>query len=223
MMTRRWAYGTIGLAAGFSGVAVILSILSGVALSVAEAALVLVPLAGVVVIALRAPRDVVREVWRVVRAGLLAGAAATLLYDFSRTGLSVLDPSPYNPFEAIRRFGLGLLPAGAAPPLVMAAGFALHFMNGASFGVIYAVFAGRHARTLRGALLSGLAWGLTLEFIQSIFYPGWLHITTVLKEFLVISALGHIVYGITLGLGVRWLLRRGPPGEAALAAPQMRD
>ena len=73
-MTRRWAFGTIGLAAGFSGVAVIMSILSGVALSIAEAVLILVPLAGVVDVARRAPRSVVREVWRVARAGLLAGA-----------------------------------------------------------------------------------------------------------------------------------------------------
>lgn len=218
MITRRWAFGTIGLAAGFSGVAVIISILSGVALSVAEAALVLVPLVSVMFIARRAPRPVVREVWRVARAGVLGGAAATVVYDVTRTVLSVFDPSPYNPFEAIRQFGLGLLPANAAPPLVMVAGFALHLVNGSSFGVIYAVFAGRHVHTLRAALLSGLAWGLTLEFIQSILYPGWLQITTVLKEFLVISGLGHVMYGLTLGLGVRWLLRRGPfPGPAPTA------
>ena len=208
-MTRRWAFGTIGLAAGFSGVAVVVSILSGVALSITEAAMILVPLAGAIVVARRAPRSVVREVWRVARAGLLAGAAATLVYDVSRTVLSVLDPSPYKPFEAIRQFGLGMLPEGAAPAVVLAAGFTIHFLNGGSFGVIYAIFAGRRAHALRAALLSGLAWGLTLEFIQSILYPGWLHITTVLKEFLVISALGHIMYGVTLGLGVRWLLFRG--------------
>jgi NhaP-type Na+/H+ or K+/H+ antiporter len=49
---------------------------------------------------------------------------------------------------------------------------------------------------------------LTLEFVQSILYPGWLGITTVLREFLVISGLGHIAYGAALGLGVWWLLRR---------------
>jgi hypothetical protein len=209
MMTRRWAFGTIGLAAGFSGVAVTLSILSGVALSVAEAALVLVPLVSVVFIARRAPRPIVREIMWVARVGVLSGAAATVVYDVTRTVLSLLDPSPYNPFEAIRQFGLGLLPATATPALVMAAGFALHLVNGSSFGVIYAVFAGRHVHTFRAALFSGLAWGLTLEFIQSILYPGWLQITTVLKEFMVISGLGHIMYGVTLGLGVRWLLRRG--------------
>jgi hypothetical protein len=57
-------------------------------------------------------------------------------------------------------------------------------------------------------LISGIIWGLTLEFLQSILYPGWLGITTVLAEFLVISGLGHIAYGVTLGLGTRWILSR---------------
>ena len=218
-MTRRWAFATIGLAAGFSGVAVILSIVSGVTLWIAEAALVLVPLTGTILVARRAPRPVVLVIWRIARAGLLVGAAATLVYDATRTGLSVLDPSPYNPFEAIRQLGLGMLPSGAAGPLVMAAGLMIHLVNGSSFGVIYAVFAGRRADTLRAALVGGVAWGLTLELIQSILYPGWLHITTVLQEFLVISGLGHLMYGVTLGLGVRWLLHRGQPREAVPSAP----
>jgi hypothetical protein len=212
-MTRRWAFATIGLAAGFSGVAVILSIVSGVTLWIAEAALILVPLTGTILVARRAPPPVVLEIWRIARAGLLIGAAATLVYDATRTGLSVLDPSPYNPFEAIRQLGLGMLPAGASPAMVLAAGCAVHLVNGGSFGVIYAVFAGRRADTLRAALVSGIAWGLTLELIQSILYPGWLHITTVLQEFLVISGLGHLMYGVTLGLGVRRLLHQGPPRE----------
>lgn len=181
-MTRRWAFATIGLAAGFSGVAVLLTILTGVALSIAEAALVVIPMIATVMVARRAPRPVVGEVWRVARAGLLGGFAATLVYDVTRTALSLLDPSPYNPFEAIRQLGLGIVPSSASLPFVMAAGLAIHFVNGISFGVIYASFAGRHVQTLRAALVSGLAWGLTLEFIQSIFYPGWLHITTVLKS-----------------------------------------
>jgi hypothetical protein len=211
-------FATIGLAAGFSGVAVILTILSGVPLSITEAALVVVPLTAIVVVSRRVPRHIVREVWRVARAGVVGGVAATLVYDITRTVLSIYDPSPYNPFEAIRQFGLGMLPTGTRLPLVMAAGFVVHFVNGSSFGVIYATVAGRHVTTPRAAVLSGLAWGLTLEFVQSILYPGWLQIATVLREFLVISAIGHITYGLTLGLGVRWLLRRMPRGPAGGAA-----
>jgi hypothetical protein len=216
-MARRWAFATIGLAAGFSGLAIMLTILSGIPLLIAESAMVLIPLIFVIVVVRRTPRPIVLEIWRVVRAGLLAGFAATLVYDVTRTTLSILDPSPYNPFEAIRQFGLGLLPPGAPFALVMVAGYAIHFLNGSTFGVIYAVFAGRHRSALRFTLLSGIGWGLTLEFIQSILYPGWLGITTVLAEFLVISGIGHIFYGITLSLVVRWLLHRGNPQLARSA------
>jgi hypothetical protein len=207
-LTRRWAFATVGLAAGFSGLAVLATILSGVPLAIAEAALAVIPLTFVVVVVRRTPRPIVREVWRVVRAGLLAGFVATIVYDATRTILSVVDPSPYNPFEAVRVFGLGMLPPGAPAALIMASGFSIHYLNGSTFGVIYAVFAGRHGGTLRAALLGGIAWGLTLEFIQSILYPGWLGMTAVIKEFLVISGLGHVAYGASLGVGVRWLLHR---------------
>lgn len=213
-LTRRWAFAAVGLAAGFSGVAVIVSILSGVALLIAEVAMVAAPLVVVIIVARRAPRPVARHVGRVVRAGLLAGFAATIAYDATRTALSVYDPSPYNPFEAIRQFGLGIMPADAGLPAVMATGFAIHVLNGSTFGVIYAVFFGRHVHTLRAALLGGAIWGLTLEFVQSILYPGWLGIPAViLREFLVISGLGHIAYGAALGVGVRRLLFRGSSME----------
>jgi hypothetical protein len=220
-MTRRWAFGTAGLAAGFSGLAVVYSILTGVALAVAEAALVVVPLAITIVIARRVPRQIAREVWRVARAGLVAGFTATLVYDITRTALSILDPSPYNALEAIRRFGVGMMPAGTGAPMVMAAGLFIHFLNGSSFGMIYAIFAGRHLRTRRAAAVSGLAWGLTLELVQSILYPGWLQITTVLREFLVISGIGHVMYGLALGLGTWWLFPRGLPSEGPTEGPSL--
>lgn len=215
-MTRRWAFVTIGLAAGFSGLAVVTTILTGIPLLLVEGAMVLIPLTFVIVVVRRTPRPIVLEIWRVVRAGLLAGFAASIVYDVARTTLSIFDPSPYNPFEAIRQFGLGTVGADAPPALVLGAGFVIHFLNGTTFGVIYAIFAGRHVRSLRAALLTGFAWGFTLEFIQSILYPGWLGIpNVVLDEFLVISGLGHLAYGGTLGLGVRRLLARGPRGEEA--------
>jgi hypothetical protein len=205
----------IGLAAGFSGVALLLHILTGAALYTAEAVMVAVPIAATVVVARLAPRPVTREIWRVARAGVLAGGAATLIYDGTRAGLSLLDPSPYNPFEAIRQFGRAVLPPGAPASAITLVGAAIHLVNGSSFGVIYAVFAGRHMRTTRAALGTGLTWGIALEFIQSIVYPGWLKITTVFAEFLLISSLGHVAYGVSLGLGTHRLLARKPRGEDA--------
>lgn len=206
--TRTWVFTTAGLAAGFSGLAIIATILTGVPLALAEGGLVAVPVGAAAVIAWRAPRSVIREVWPVIRAGLLAGAFATFMYDVTRTVLGFLDPSPYNPFEAIRQFGLGVVPATSPFAVVMAAGMAVHFLNGSTFGVIYSTIEGRRVTSTRGAIVAGLAWAMTLYLIQSMLYPGWLHITTWFNEFETIAGLGHVSFGVTLGLGVRWLLRR---------------
>jgi hypothetical protein len=207
-MRRSFVFTTVGLAAGFSGLAIILSIVTPAPLIVAEALTVAVAGMSLVVLAIRAPRPVLVEVSRAAAAGIVAGAGATLVYDVVRTALSVFDPSPFDPFEAVRHFGIGILPSSADPGWILAAGFAVHLINGSSFGVIYAMFARGRLGSVRSALASGIAWGIALELIQSILYPGWLRITTVLGEFLVISGVGHLAYGATLGLGVRHLLVR---------------
>lgn len=207
-LTRGWAFTTAGLAAGFSGLAIIATILTGWPLAIVEATLVAIPVVAAAVIISRAPKSVLRELWPVIRAGIIAGSIATFLYDVTRTSLAFLEPSPYNPFEAIRQFGLGVLPASAPLPALMVAGFVVHFMNGSTFGVIYATLGGRHITSARGAVAGGLAWGLALYLVQSVLYPGWLHITTWFNEFLMIAGLGHVAFGVSLGLGVRWLLRR---------------
>lgn len=204
---RRWAYAVAGLGAGYSGLAILGTILTGVPLILFEAVLVAIPVSTAIVVVRRSPPRVVQAIRRVVVAGLLAGFAATLVYDVTRTVLSYLDPSPYDPFEAIRRFGIGLVTDAAPVPVIFAAGLAIHFMNGSTFGVIYAVFGGRHFRSVRMALAGGVVWGLTLELAQSALYPGWLRITTVLQEFLFISSMGHVAYGAALGVGVRRMLR----------------
>jgi hypothetical protein len=213
-MTRRFVFVSLGLAAGFSGLAMLAYILTPVSLMAAELAFVAAAVAWLTILARRAPAPLLREAARVAIAGAVVGAVATVVYDGTRTLLSVVDPSPYNPFEAIRVFGRGVLPASADPELVLGVGFVVHLVNGASFGVIYAMFANGRLATPRSAVLSGMAWGVVLELIQSILYPGWLGIRAVLAEFLVISGAGHLVYGATLGFGVRRLLARRPSRTA---------
>jgi hypothetical protein len=207
-VTRALAFTTAGFAAGFSGLAVLMYILTPVPLLMAEIGAMTASFVGLGIVVYRAPRAVVVELARTAAIGLGVGAVGTLVYDATRTGLSLLDPSPYNPFEAVRQFGLAFLDPGADPALIMAVGWLLHLLNGSTFGGIYAFFARDHLGSPRTALVSGMAWGLALEGIQSILYPGWLGITTVLGEFLVISGAGHLVYGATLGFGVRALLLR---------------
>ncbi len=90
---------TIGLAAGFSGLAVITTILTGIPLLLVEAAMVLIPLTFVIVVVRRTPRPIVLEVWRVVRVGLLAGFAATVVYDSAKAFLGCVRPSPFAGVE----------------------------------------------------------------------------------------------------------------------------
>jgi hypothetical protein len=224
-MARSWAFTLIGLAAGFSGVAVIATILTHTSLLLLEAALAVVCLGFAAILLLRVPRELARQVLHVVWAGLAAGFVGTIAYDVTRIALAWLDPSPYSPFGAIRQFGLGIVGANADPLLIMVAGYGVHFVNGSSFGAIYALFAGRRIRARWAAALAGIVWGVFLVALQGILYPGWLRIGEMMAEFLAIAGLGHVAYGATLGLGVRWLLRDSlaPAGADELHLPSAQS
>ena len=145
---------------------------------------------------------------------VLIGVIGTVAYDVSKAILSQLDPSPFDPFAAIRVFGRLLLGEGVSSEAIVAAGTAYHLLNGISFAVAYTFLFGERARRSLGwALLTGAGWGLFLEAFQLTLYPGWLDMTFY-QEFATISAISHIVYGISLGLLCRRLL--GPlPGGAS--------
>lgn len=138
---------------------------------------------------------------RLVRVALVTGVVATAAYDVSRWALSQLEPSPYNPFEALRIFGLALAGAGAPAPVIFATGSLFHAVNGLTFALAYCFLFGQ-----RG-LWAGMAWGLFLESFQLALYPGWLSIGF-LREFAQISATSHLVYGACLGVGCRIGIQR---------------
>lgn len=192
----------------FSGVALLLNILGGVSLALAllvMTALLLLVLAAVMRISSAESRG-----WmlRTVAAGIGVGLSATLIYDLTKTLLSQLDPSPFDPFHVIAVFGALIVGSDADPAMITAAGTAFHLLNGTAFGVAYLFLFARDGRTsLRRALLTGVGWGLFLETFQLTLYPGWLDIR-LYQEFATISALSHIVYGATLGLIGRSVLRR---------------
>lgn len=149
---------------------------------------------------------------RLVCVGLAVGLLATVAYDVTKTVLSTLDPSPYDPFEAGRAFGRALVGEAAGPVAVTVSGWAFHFANGATFAVAYAALFARDGRiSLRRALITGVVWALFLETFQLVLYPGWLDVRF-LDEFRQISFASHIVFGLVLGLlvpaGLRWARRR---------------
>lgn len=211
----RRAAGAVGVAMLFSGAALLAHILWAVALPLALAFTASLLGLTVWLVWRRAPAAGRRALAVRVLIGLGVGLVGTVAYDLSRFLLAQLDPSPYNPFEAIRVFGLLLVGATAPPTTVMAAGFGFHVLNGAAFGIAYCFLFGR-----RG-LLTGVAWGLFLELFQITLYPGWLDIRAY-REFAMISAAGHLIYGAVLGFGCREMLRRVEDKPLALEQPPAR-
>jgi hypothetical protein len=199
---------TLGVLALGSGAALLGNILGGISLGLGLAVVGAVVLAGIVWVWRTADaerRDVLREV---ARAGAIAGLAGVVLYDITRVGLAQIDASPYNPFEAIRMFGTLLVGSAAPVTAVYGVGMLYHFMNGVTFAIGYAFVLGREGGTsVRWALATGVAWGVGLEAFQLWLYPDWLNIKA-FAEFATISALSHVVYGATIGLACRWILRR---------------
>ena len=138
---------------------------------------------------------------RFFKVGLFAGIVATAIYDLAKLVLSQLDASPYNPFEAIRIFGVLIVGSGSPESLVLAAGASYHVLNGITFAVAFCLLFGP-----RG-VVAGILWALFLEVFQVLLYPSWLNIE-MLREFVQISFLGHVAYGASLGFICRNRLRR---------------
>jgi hypothetical protein len=208
------------LYAGFvvlgSGVALLSNLLFGVPLLDALVLAILIVAASMLVLVRRAQPDVRDAFFRLLRTGLIAGFVATLAYDTSKAILSIADPSPYNPFEAVRIFGALLIGESAPPTAAYAVGAGYHLLNGVMFAVAFTQFLGPQvARSPRRAILLGMLWGLFLETFQLTLFPGWLSIKFV-AEFATISFAAHLVYGATLGLIVR---RRREPGPASSRTP----
>ncbi len=199
----------------FSGVALLLNIIAGVSLPLAltmTTVVVIVLLTGVF-----RSVDTAGRAWvaRTIAVGAASGITATITYDAAKALLSQLDPSPYNPFEALRVFGGLLVGASAPSAMKMLAGTGLHLLNGTSFGIAYTlIVAPRGGSTRTRAALYGIGWGLFLEMFQLMLYPGWLNVRYY-TEFATISALSHVVYGLTLAGAARNLLGRTlRPGTA---------
>lgn len=192
----------------FGGAALIVHILFQISLPLGLAAFggILVLVAASLIATSRG--DQRRRLARLVLAGFASGLLATVLYDGTKAVLSALDPSPYNPFEVTRLFGVLLLGESAPTYAAQVAGWSFHLLNGCTFGVAYSLLLARDGNTTyRYAGLSGMAWGLFLEAFQVALYPDWLRIAFY-GEFVTISATAHLVYGACLGLTCRALLRR---------------
>ncbi|HEY1306800.1 MAG TPA: DUF6789 family protein [Vicinamibacterales bacterium] len=207
---RSSVFRTFGVSFLASGAALTVHIMSGVSLRLAIVASISLVALVTGWIWRRASTEDRSQLNRRVRAGLIAGAVATASYDVAKFALSQLDPSPYNPFEAIRIFG-GLLTQSSMPGVVLyGAGTVFHLLNGISFGIAFCLL------FRQPGPLKGIAWGMFLEIFQLTLFPGWLDIRFY-REFVQISALSHVVYGMVLGVSCRYGMKhRATRVEAAL-------
>jgi hypothetical protein len=182
----------VGVLALFSGAALLTHIVWRVSLPLALAAAVTLLVFSAATLWRRATPAQRTMLTTLVKVGAASGLIATVSYDTAKYALSQLDPSPYNPFEAVRIFGTLLLGQPASEAAIYAVGTTFHLLNGVSFGVAYCFLFRRQG------IVAGMAWGLFLEMFQLTLYPGWLNIR-LYSEFAQISAISHVVYGLVLG------------------------
>lgn len=182
----------LGTAALASGAALLVFFLTRVSLRLAFAATVTLAVVAVTVAVRLIPPDARARLKRLALVGLGAGVAATVVYDASRWALVWIFELSANPWEALPEFGRLFLGTATSDPAVWAAGAAYHVANGLGFAVAYAVI------VRKPGWVTGVLWALALESLMLAFYPGWLDIRT-RQEFLSVSMLGHLGYGLTLG------------------------
>ncbi|HEY8548159.1 MAG TPA: DUF6789 family protein [Acidimicrobiales bacterium] len=189
----------LGAAAVFftSGGALVVHILTDATLPIVFAGL----LVGGGILALRARPDPAARAGMVpvLKVGLVAGLVSTVVYDLSRYAIKWAFHLHASPFKALPYFGEALVGAEAGSTASWVAGVVFHVTNGVCFGIGYTVLAGR--RPLPWAV----AFGLGLEACMLALYPSWLQIAA-MREFTEISLLGHVAYGVTLGLVTNRLL-----------------
>lgn len=177
----------------FSGVALLMHILLSVSLPVGLAGTTFLGLAGLAFLW----HKLEKYQWLMLRThisiGIIAGIAATVVYNITKWALSFVDPSSFDPFGAIPIFGALIMGQSAPEHWHVAAGVAYHVLNAVTFAVAYCILFGQ-----RGTL-SGVGWGIFLEAFQFTLYPGWLNLDAFYTEFVTISFLAHVAYGGTLG------------------------
>jgi hypothetical protein len=134
--------------------------------------------------------------WCLIRGGTW-GFVGTLAYDIVRPLLTFLLGYTFNPYMAIPTFGYYMTGLPVTDPGAIAAGWVYHAWNGVSFGMTFALV------RPWGGLLAGLVWGLGLELLMLLTYPEIFQIRLNTPGFVVTGLVGHAVWGIVVGGGLR--------------------
>lgn len=160
------------------------------------------------------------RMFRAVVIGTVAGLAAAIAYDFFRLPFVFSDSwgvnrvgIPQMPlFKVFPRFGALIL----GQPLEQSSysltaqlvGWAYHFSNGATFGVMFAALIGEAARRIGGGWLWAVLMAMGIESClllspYATFFN--IHLDT---RFVIVTLLAHGIFGVGLGLCFAWQSRR---------------
>ena len=129
-----------------------------------------------------------------IRVGFVAGLLGTLAYDLVRVPFVILGQRVYVPIQI---YGVWIADADMSSRFTDVLGWAYHFSNGISFGIMYALFMrGRH-------WVWGILWGVVLETLAILSPFGVIFSVRTSPSALGIAYLGHFAYGFLLG----WLVQ----------------
>jgi hypothetical protein len=169
-----------------------------------------------------------RQLWRAVLIGIAGGLLAALAYDIFRLpfvfakewGLASLLP-PMNLFKVFPRFGAMILgqpiEQSSYSLAAQVLGWIYHFSNGATFGVMYVAMLGNATRR-------HWSWAVVMALVLELGmlmtpYPQVFNIS-VTTRFVVVTVAAHAIFGVGLGLTVRWLANRLPQLDSLRTAMQ---
>ena len=153
------------------------------------------------------------QLWRAVMIGLLGGLLAAIAYDIFRLpfvfarewGIATIVP-PMNLFKVFPRFGAMILGQTIEQSSYSFAaqilGWLYHFSNGATFGVMYVAMIGDATRR-HWAWAVLMALGLELGMLLTP-YPSLFNIP-VTTRFVMVTIAAHAIFGVAMGLVIRWL------------------
>ncbi len=157
-----------------------------------------------------------RQLWRGVMIGVGAGLIAAIAYDAFRLpfvfakewAIDWIVP-PMNLFKVFPRFGALILAqpieqrtySGAADLV----GWAYHFSNSLTFGVMFVAMLGEAARS---RWMAGVAMAVGLELGMLLTpYPNVFGIP-VTATFVGVTMSAHFIFGVAMGERARWMARR---------------
>jgi len=155
--------------------------------------------------------------WRGVVIGAVAGFLAACAYDVFRIPFVVAAIDKVGPdwlrlplFKVFPRFGALILgesfdPTTTDSQFTLTAhlvGWVYHFSNGITFGVMYMALVGDASRrSWWWAVLFATGLELAMLFTPYTTFFG-IHMTT---RFVIVTFLAHAIFGVALGLAVKWM------------------